>query len=437
MSARTELNKALTTTGDGEALKPYDLDPVLFEELCKLQPLAELLNVIEAGAKTHEYTLRTSHPQGWFEGETTPANAKNSVYQRKTVQLKIQRIWGSVTGFAQVMDKAFADAFAVELEGSLEGLANSLEYAAIWAASDELGFTGDAYQNSGIVPILAARAPQNVVDAAGAKVTLDMMDQAIAKLTAFRGVSGDPKLWLMGLRMKQIVDGLQTRVNIPLTSTVLQEGKMTMANYGGSPIYETDYLVPADSTTSPACTGVIATGGSLPNATYLYRIASVSMFGEQVAGTASANVVSGTTDHTANLSWTADSNAKLYMIFRKDGSAAYKLLDVIPALTYAADGTVNGAVATYVDAGTKTPVAQFAPLETGEQNILLINRNPRRGVAFLGKVDDMGRQVNNLFTLVELARVKDTYDYMIKGYLGLRAVYPNVAAAMIRRVKTA
>jgi len=436
-NTQKELSKALTSSGDGAALVPYDLEPILNQELLVLQPLTELIDIVDAKGKTHEYTLRSSHPQGWFEGETTPANAKNGAYLRKTVQLKIQRIWGSVTGFAQAVDEAFIDALATELEGSLEGMSNTLEFGLLWGASDDIGFTGDAYQYSGVLPRIFKLAPDNVISAAGSKVSLDHLDQAIAAITKYRGTGSDPKLWIMGLRMRQVVDGLQTRVQIPLTSTVLQDGKITMANYSGAPILESDFVVPAATSTSPTLSASIAAGGALPDGSYTYRIASVTMYGEQVASATTSACVAATTNKKAELTWTADANALSYMIFRKLGTGEWALLDIIAALTYDANGTVNGAVATYTDDGSKAVIAKVKPLETGEQNIVLINRNPNRGVAFLGKVDDMGRPVANLFSFVELARVKDTYDYMVKGYLAVRMKYPNVSAAVIRNVKIA
>ncbi len=55
--AKQELRKALetSTAANGQQnLLPYDLDPVLNEELLKLQPLAELIPVVSAKGKTHE-----------------------------------------------------------------------------------------------------------------------------------------------------------------------------------------------------------------------------------------------------------------------------------------------------------------------------------------------------------------------------------------------
>jgi hypothetical protein len=436
MNFQTNLRKALTTSGAGAALLPYDLDPMLHEELLDLQPLATLLETVPAGSKTHEYSVRSSHPAAWFEGELTPANALNSVYARKTVQTKIQRIWGSVSGFAQAMDEAFVDALAAELEGSVEGMANVLEYGSIWGTSTDQGFTGDAYQYSGIVASLFNNAAaSNVIDASGTVVSLSFLDQALAAVAGHRGVRTDPYVWLMGIRMKQVVDGLQTKVQIPLTQMELEDGKIVMAAYGNVPIFETDYLTPASTTSSPSdLAATAAAGGALADDEYFYRIASVTIRGEQIASNEDS-ATTATTNNSVDLTWTADANAYLYFIFRglATGADNLQLLDIIPAKTYDSAGTVSGTVATYSDEGTKTPIANINPLSAGEQNILIVNRNPRRGAAFVGKVDDMGRAIDQLFSFVELARVKDTFDYMVKGYLALRLIHPNLAG-MIRRV---
>lgn len=432
----TQLRKALTSSGDGAALNPYDLDTMLHEELLKLQPLAEILEVVQAGGKTHEYNVRSSHPQAWFEGETTPANAKNSVYARKTVQTKIQRIWGSVTGYAQVVDEPFIDALATELEGSVEGMSNILEYGQIWGIANDIGFTGDAYQYSGIIPRIFAYAPANVIDAGGDKISLVDLDNAFAKAAGYRGVRTDPKLWLMGMQMRQVTDGLQTAVSIPLTDAELADGKIVMSAYSGVPIFESDYMVPG--TTSPTDLGAAEDdgAGSLAADQYFYNISSVTVYGECIAGT-EANVTTVGGGDAVDLTWTADANAVAYLIWRglATGNANLQLLDIIPALTYDSAGTVNGTVATYKDTGAKTPKA-IKPLSAGEQNIALINRNPQRGAAIVGLVDDNGRPVSTLFRYVELAQVKDTYDYMLKGYLSHRLVHPNLAA-LVRHAKLA
>ncbi len=431
----SELKKALLTSSQ-TALQAEDLDSILHEELLKLQPLAQLMEVVQAESKTHEYNVRTSHPQGWFEGETTPMNQQSGTYQRKTVQLKIQRIWGGVTGFAQAVDEKFIDALATELEGSVEGMADLMEYGALFGAADDIGFTGDAYQYSGLLPRLYAYAPGNVIDAGGNKITLDDLDAAIAKAAGYRQVRNDPRFWIMGLRMKQVVDGLQSKVSLPLQDAVLDDGKIVMPAYAGAPIYESDSVVPEGVSTSPALTSALASGGSLTDgASFQHQIASVTMYGEQVASALSTSRTAGTPNFSVDLTWTADANAKAYMIFRKEDSGDPQLIDIVPAKTYDAAGTVNGSVEAYTDDGSKSAIT-VKPLAAGEQQILLVNARPERGGSYIGMVDDMGRQIGRLLSFVELARVKDSYDYMLKSYLAFKLVFPNVNA-VIRHAKLA
>lgn len=430
----SELKKALTT-GNSPALTPDELEKTLYEELTKLQPLATLMGFKQAEGLTHSYNVRTAHPKAWFEGEETAPNAKRSTYARKSVQLKIARIWGSVAGFAQAVDEKFIDALAAELAGSVQGMSDLLEYGALYGTANDIGFTGDAYQYSGVLPRMYAYAPENVVDAGGDKVTLADLDAAIGKSAKHRQTRMDPYVWLMSQSMKQVTDGLQTKIQLPLQSVTIADGKVEMAAYGGRAILESDFVSPEADGTSPACTAVVAAGGALTAATYNYRISSVTAYGEQIAGTASANVVAATTNLSADLSWTADANAVLYMIWRKTGSSSYQLLDIIPALTYSSDGTVNGTVATYSDEGALSTKA-VKPLETGEQVIATFNLHPTRGAGFIGKVDDMGRQVESVMSFVELARVKDTYDYLLKSYLAAKVPYPNLAS-VVRHVKLA
>jgi len=433
----SQLSKALTSAGDGANLADIpDFDMVLHEELLRMQPLAQMLSVIQAEGKTHEYRSKTSHPMGWFEGETTGANNQNGVYGRNSVQLKIMRQWGSVTGFSRAVDAKFIDALAEELTGSLEGMSNLLEFGTLFGTSNDIGFTGDAYQFTGILPLVYKYAPSNVIDAGGDKIALADLDNALAKVQgAGRQVRNDPKLWMMGLQMKQVVDGLQTKVSLPLATATLADGKIEMDAYGKAPIYETDYLVPASTTTSPAVTAAQGDNtGNLSAGTYTYIISSVTAYGEQVGGTASSGIVADASHKNIDLTWTADSNAKSYMIFRKEGSGAYGLLDIIAAKTYDADGAVNGSVESYEDAGAKTPITGVKPLATGEQVITLLDINPARGAAFVGLVDDMGSRTDGLVSYVELARVKDTYDYMLKSYVTLRMIYRNLSA-VIRHAK--
>lgn len=438
MGTTINLKKAiLQTTSDGQYLLPYDLEPVLHEELLRLQPLLELLPFGQAGSKTHEYNLRTSHPQGWFEGEITAGDAAIGGYTRKSVVVKIGRIWGSVAGFAQAMDERFVDALATEIENSLFGMADLFEYSALYGCANDITFTGDAYQTTGILPRVFKDAPENVLDGGGDKITLDDLDEMLSKVRKYRQTMRDPAIWFAGIRMKQVLDGLQSKVQLPLQSVELADGKLIMAAYADAPIFQTEYMVPG--TTSPAdLDGVVAAGGTLPDGDYKHRIASITMFGECVAGALTTADTAGAGNNKVNLTWTADANAKLYMIFRTATGAAgdAMLIDIIAAKTYDGNGKVSGNVEAYSDDGSKSTISQVIPLETGEQQILYANRHPVRGAGFIGRIDDMGRQIGNMLQYVEMARTKDTYDYFLKAYFAMLMRYPNLFG-VIRNVKTA
>jgi len=431
----TEINKALTSV-DAVALIPENLDPVLKDELLNLAPLFELIAIDPAEGKTHEYNVQTSHPSGWFEGESATGTNQKGAYTRKTVQMKIIRIWGEVTGFAQRVTAKFINALEKEIMNSLEGMADAMEWMLLYGTADDYDWTGDAYQASGLLPIVYSEAPSNVHDFAGAKVTLTALDDMLYDVNHYRGVRNDPRIFLMGMKMKQVVDGLQTKVQLPLQNAELLEGRLTMRAYGDTPIFESHYVAPQSTSTSPAVTSATpASGGSFAAANYDWQIASVTADGEQVAGTA-VGATAVTLNQKVTLAWTADATALAYMIFRQDaGAGDFKLVDIIAAKTYDSNGDVTGTVATYEDLGATAGEANITPLASGEQIIVLVNINPDRCLGIRSLYDDMGESVGNMFNFVELARTKDAYGYFIKTYVAPRVVHPNLIS-VTRNVKT-
>jgi hypothetical protein len=441
----TEITKALTSS-TASALIPENLDPVLKDELLNLAPLLELLDIAPAEGKTHEYNVASSHPSGWFEGEAATASVQSGTYTRKTVQMKIIRIWGEVTGFAQRVTARFINALEREIMNSLEGMADAMEFMLFYGCAGDYDWTGDAYQASGILPIVYSEVPTNVHDFAGAKVTLAALDTMLYDIGRYRGVRNDPRLFVMGLKMKQVVDGLQTKVQLPLSNAELLDGRIVMRAYGDTPIYEAYNVTPQGTTTSPTVsTATPASGGAFAAADYDWQIASVTSEGEQVAGTA-VGATTLTLNQKATLAWTADANAKSYMIFRQDGGTGdFKLIDIIAAKTYGATGVVTGTVASYEDLGSATGVSQVTPLASGEEIIVALNINPERGLGIRTLADDMGLPAGDgdispdggsgyMFNFVELARTKDAYAYFIKTYVAPRLVHPNLVS-VTRNVK--
>jgi len=248
-------------------------------------------------------------------------------------------------------------------------------------------------------------------------------------------MDGDPKFFTMAGNMKTVVDGLQTKVQMLVSSAELFDGKFTMGTYDGLPIFKTNMV--KSGTSGVTGLGAADGGGSgtgALNEVYGYRVASVTFEGEQVA--VAEETVTPTADHEVDVTWTADADAYAYMIFREPttGAAGHKLVDIIPAKTYDSAGTVNGVVELWVDTDFSVEIAEVEPLETGEQIILLSNASNRNGASYLGMVDSMGVAVDSMVSYVPLARTKDSYDFMLKSYLTMKIVNPALFA-VLRNVK--
>ena len=63
------------------------------------------------------------------------------------------------------------------------------------------------------------------------------------------------------------------------------------------------------------------------------------MYGEQVASALSTSRTAGTPNFSVDLTWTADANAKAYMIFRKEDSGDPQLIELREEREAAGDRT--------------------------------------------------------------------------------------------------
>jgi hypothetical protein len=447
----------LASSSSGQALIPEDLAPYLVEYLYRVAPLLRRINKETADGRTHEINRRTAVPNAWFGGELEPLASDSSTYDRRAVQMKIFRTpKGGVSGFERAASRSFADALELEILGSVEAMADLYEWSMLWACSDETvpGFTGDAYQCTGLIPYIfgdARAQAYNVLQptTAGSAVVLSDLDDMLDVAQGFRGVARDDKVFLCSRQMISRIGGLETMVyRVPEYVEFVPGGSVSA--YKHVPLVPSDF-VSADEGTSPDV--VVADHGSLtgpPAGDYYYRISSVTRTGgEQVAGGAD-NVNAG--GNQIDLSWVADATAYLYMIWRGavgGGSADHDnlyLIDVIAAKGYDSDGLVNSNIAAYADTGA-TAITTIHPLASGEQNIILMNLNQRRGSSLLHLPTELteGVQVpaelraevgdlTILFGLVELARTRSAWEYELEGYGAFQVPWPRLHS-MLRRVK--
>jgi hypothetical protein len=432
------LTKALKiTTNGGDNLTAEDLAPAIYEYLGKVSPLFSMLPKVQANGITHSFMRRTAIPRAEFAGELTEPNFQASTYARQSADLKIMRISGGVSGFQQAVSEEFVNALDSEITGSLEGLAETLEWSVLYAnAADVKQFNGiEAYVQNSAVANKSTAAGGSVLDVDGV-ITLSHLDSMLDAVSGYRMARSDQYAWLATPEMISKVSGLQTRINREVQSSDY-EGGFRLATYRGVPIIQTGYLSPAATTTSPTVAATVGAGGSLAAGTYHYAISSITIAGEQLVGTSDSDV-SATTNNTIALAWTADPNALLYKVWRGTSAAAddLQLLTTIPALTYDGTGAVSGMVASYSDTGTITPTAAIHPLTTGEQSIWLINLNAERGYNLTGMLSPLGEKTREFFKFIPLATRKSALEYMIEGFLAGYTAYPELNL-VARRVKMA
>ena len=442
----TELRKALATTGSGQYLVPEDLEPAIRDYLWYLSPLTERIPLVRADGHLHKVARRTAVNRGWFEGESTAPTYSQGTYDQRQVEVKIMRTSGKVTDFMQSASKTFVDAVAEEIDSSVMALADVLEFSSMYGFSTDLttyDLTGDAYQYTGLYGWLIEDAlTNNVRDAnsnaaAGATVTLSMLDKMYAQtIGKYRNFMRDPYIWLMSQDMNDKVSGLQTRVTRNSPSMTF-EGGFVMQTYKNIPILPSQFCAPGTTAAPTAFTATIGAGGALPVATYYYRIASITLYGEQAATAENSCISAGSPGNaTANLAWTADANAKSYAIYRgvATGDNNLGLLDIIPALTYNADGSLLSTVSTYADDYTITATGAIQPLDLTEETVWLVNFGKTYGISRPVLIPTLGTPVDNLLRYAEIPVATDEYAYRIKGFHCVQ-VPRGESSCVLRRAK--
>jgi hypothetical protein len=439
---KSELRKALTaSSASGTALIPEDLEDLIRANLLAMSPLTRMVPTVQAVGNVHEVVRRTAHnSSAWFEGEMTPAAYSQSTYARRTVEAKILRTHGQASDFMVSAARSFTDVLADEIESATEGLSDLFEFSTLYGCADDLtNFAGDAYQYSGVYPwLLEDAAATNVIDPDGT-VTLTQLDNAIDLVMKYRNLGDMQWLFLMSMGMQSKVTGLQTLIRRQ-SQPIEFEGGFRMETYRDIPILPTTFTEPTD--TALALTSATETGSGggigLGDGTYRYKIAAVTLYGEQESGAMQSAAVTQATHDTVELAWTADANAKLYTIYRTgagdaDSDANYDLIDIVAAKTYDGAGTVSGNVASYSDDGSFAGLDQVHPLGSGEEVIFLLGLGRRQGVARPVLTPSLGEPMDNLVSFVPLVETTDSVQFRLKAYHTLQVPWGQLQVA-IRRV---
>lgn len=406
-----DIQKALDST-TGAALIPESLAPVVVEYAKKLNPLMGILRWNKAAGKTHEFARRTALPASGPEGEGAVTPSSRSSYARDSVQLKIIRTRGGVTGFERAATASFADALQTELNGAVESQAYSIEQQLLW------GNSADPYQIDGLDALITT----NLIDVDGV-IQLADLDEMI-DLVRDSGAKRDPLLLIMSNKMLSKVSSLYvSQFSLQLPSVDVRGGYRLSA-YRDIPILESSFLRPA--ATMGAVDLQADSGGNLAAGTYYVRVSAVTQDGETVACASQSVTVSDNGKIVVDWTGSAVEGALLYKIYttEPDGEAGGETLQLVVAgRTYDGDGTPSGAVTgaevtKYVSGGNP-------PLDEGDETVYLVDLNPDQGL----EVEYLGLSP---IVIERLARTSDSEEFLLKTYFALAAKGEKHCARLLR-----
>jgi len=424
---RKELRLALDKT-TGSALFPESLEKHIVELVKIHAPTVDLLTVRQADSAVQEYVRTTSVPLGRFEGELASQALQSSTNERVQLPLKIIRRGGSVAGFTDAASRKFVDAYEREIVLATRGIAATIECGNMFGNAD-----ADQYQYTGFDPQIKNRFDADAV------ASLDILDAMIDEVHTAGGTRHD-KVFFMSPKMLSKFSRLDETIRRTIAKTEYAGG-IRMASYRGANIIEAPYLKPS-AKMGPVTAADGGVAGTLSaGADYRYRVAAVTLTGgETYASDITTHTAPAAPNSSIKLSWAAVDGAILYKIYRDNGGGeALTLLTTIAALTYDANGTPTGTVTEWTDTGAIAYNANAdRPLDKsdGDEIIFLIDLDPDEAACLYGLRSTTGEKLNNLVVFEELAKTKDSRDFMLKAYLAL-AVKNEYLHAVTRRVRLA
>ncbi len=445
----TELRKALTAAVAGPSLIPADIEPIIRTNLLVKSPFLTMLPRIKASGSVHTIVRRTAHNgASWFEGESTDASFGQSTFDRRNVTVKIMRVGGKVTDFLQSAALSFVDSLEGEIESATEGMRELMEFASLWGVSSELGFSGDAYQFGGLYNFILNDAPStSVFDVAG-KIALSDLDAALDEtMNKYQNLVGGRWAFIASPQMISTISGLQTLIKKDITQIEF-DGGLRMTAYNNVPIIPTGFVAPASPSASVANLSATQHGtGSVAAGVYRYKVAAITLHGEQVASAAASCTHTGSEAHT-DLAWDENGDALLFAIYRTDKDAAdtnanYKLLDIVAGKHYTAAGAVDDNIQAYVDDFSKTPKAKVHPqiaydsTTKAQESIFLAYLDANRGASLAVLPPTLGDPLGgdptaNLVRYVQVPTSEDAYAFRLKSYLTMQVPDAKVCAVLRR-----
>ena len=430
----SDLQEALLTAGGAAALVAKHIDPVLLEYQRRYAPLVRALPSVKWGSTVYYFNKRTTLPQGGFvtDGGARPVSSSN--YAQENYQIRLLQSVGAVTGYAQaVTADLISDLRAREIEGAARGLYWDVETAVLWGAEaptnagpypqfdgldiicsqfsssstggPSTGIGGGTIDNYGGASTWAAPnynpwtdgVDQNVINAAGATLTLGQLDYLIDMVESNVAEPVETSEWMFLMspsansRLAQLLVNQQRFVD----QVEIAAGLM-VPTYRGVPIVKSSFLAPRSNVMSTVTAAASSTVAGTLNAAVHYRVSAVmARFGEIQA---SADATCTPSTQSAKLTFTPPvgpegAAATHYKVYRGSSSSNQTLLGIVDASFFDASGNTY-ATNTIYDTGSALVAANGATLigsapssyfygnsnmgvpTAGGQSIYLMSRDP-------------------------------------------------------------
>jgi len=406
----------LLDTATGAALIPEDLEKVLTDLVKWNAPFTRMLTLVKANGLTHQFNQITAIPNGQFEGENAVTVISNSTYNRATVQLKVMRVKGRVSGLAQAASAAYINAWKQELMSSAKSMGRNIEYGLLW------GNLVDQYQYNGAdTSIVTNRIDHN------AQGSLALLDQMIDNAHN-QGAQMDPFVFVMSPSMVSRMSGLQTEIRKSIAvESVEFPGGFRMGTYRDIPMMPSSFCRPSSQMGALGLASSATAGNLVVGQAYRHRVSAVTFFGEQSASAAAAPTTILGGHGSIDITFTAVANAQLYKVYRSAaaGIAGSEFLSqVVPAKTYDGNGTVTGAVVAINDgiidaslSATDKPYdIEVAGVSGRDETIFFIDVDPIQGVNIAGLINPQGASVDQFVQHIPLAVITDAMDFLLTSY---------------------
>lgn len=433
------IRKALdSSAGVGAALIPQKLEKIITNAAVRLSPEFAVIEPEYDAQKLHEFNRLTALPAAggaMGEGATTPI--RNATYVRDSVTLKVVRRKGTVTNFLQDASKNYIDAAAAEMENHLQAHVYDLNTYNLWGSAG-----ANPYAWDGLDTLITTN---RILEAVGGTVptTLKFLDDMIDRNMRKQGAP-HKKVFLVSPEMQSLISRLLTNVRIQQgtgagVGEVNIKGGWRLETYRNIPILPTAAMSPGGKMGALG-TATAATGGTVADATYYFRVAYVDWNGESEASDEASQAATGGNTSTVTVTFTAVSGALFYKIYCSTDTGTEKLVAIVPANVYDSSGNISTAVTSITFTTTPstrnptmsttglTAITASVPLllandvpyvATGSvrpETVVLWDLDKYQGLGKFPYTNQGGSRFNGVITMEMLARTDDNIPFLIKTY---------------------